>query len=571
MKKVSLKKSVTICFVSALIASSMGTMAFAVEPSDTVTDNSVVVSEQSEEQSVVSEVSKEESKVESVAESSVEDSGGKEESSKQESKVEEQSKVILPTGEQTVYFKVGFGGNIAKTSISNELGFFDMSSVRFSIYTKDKKIKLGSYTITDDNLETETFNNATTAYSVKVPEWVEGSEYIAVFESLPSIYPDSKQDCSIICTTLKDKDGNVVGYSGMKKESPLYFMLQPVNYNLMICVGDMKADLISSSVNLKVKGYDENEKVIYSTEVKSKDGFAFLKLTDSNIKSIGISSSDIVNNEVFAGEEVYDFDVYSADNYSPYKVLMQTNSTYEDLLKDDDGNETVKVSNVPVTLQYKDNNDMSIFKSKGIELGVYSGKELVQTLTLNKDNQSSNLILVKGAKYTVKYLGDTDYSVSFNSNTLTVNDNSKITVTAEPQLILKVIKIVNGESKPVNFKIESKEYKSDKEYKLSVNSGAGYIVTDLDTEETFDVLIGDYKETVLNLGTGDVSISGFVGNDDKDTSNGVSEDVNGNEKVPQTGDNILIIVLIIVGAIGIFSLGYFYFRKKGSKVNVKRK
>lgn len=93
MKKVSLKKSMTICLVSALIASSMGTMAFAVEPSDTVTDSSVLVSEQSDEVSVVSEVSKEESKVESVVESSLEDSGGKEESSKQVSVVEEGSKV----------------------------------------------------------------------------------------------------------------------------------------------------------------------------------------------------------------------------------------------------------------------------------------------------------------------------------------------------------------------------------------------------------------------------------------------------------------------------------------------
>ena len=64
------------------------------------------------------------------------------------------------------------------------------------------------------------------------------------------------------------------------------------------------------NVELSLKGYDSDLKVIYTKDIKTaSDGVGILKMPDNDkIVSLGIAVNTVLNNSMVTGETVYEYD-----------------------------------------------------------------------------------------------------------------------------------------------------------------------------------------------------------------------------------------------------------------------
>ena len=133
---------------------------------------------------------------------------------------------------------------------------------------------------------------------------------------------------------------------------------------------------------------------------------------------------------------------------------------------------------------------------------------------------------------------------------------------------MTVINKENGVQRNAHFKVDSLDREfNETSHKFAVNGGHSYNVTNLDTGEIYSVFISDYKDTILNIADGSIETLSYIGDDSNqsDTTGGSNDTAAEISSVPQTGDIILNVLLILGGLTGISLLGYTYFnhKKKG--------
>ena len=129
---------------------------------------------------------------------------------------------------------------------------------------------------------------------------------------------------------------------------------------------------------------------------------------------------------------------------------------------------------------------------------------------------------------------------------------------------MKVVNEVGGKSLKAHFLVQDKEY-SELSHNFMVNKGKEYSVKNLDTNAVFEVYIGDFKTTVLNIATGEVSHSGALSGETTNTS--ANNTGNNDIMPPKTGDVFGIVLGVMLGIAGVSTAGYLYYKRKGKKSN----
>ena len=533
-------------------------------------------SEQSQEQS------KEESKQESKEESKVQEQSKDE--SKEESKIQEQSKEESKTEESSTEIKTGkqkieitVNLNCDTASTSGFEGTVDFSNIKLSLMSADGKTlikKLDAYSKLSEN---ETVSSIT--FFEEVPDWgKDGIKYMIKAENLPSVYNSSTYEMPFECKVLVGDYGatlNGITY-------PVTVSLDNIiEYTDLIFVYDREFKLVGN-VPIKVYGYNSENKLIYNDTIKSnKDGYAFLNLSDKidDIVNIQFSSNAVLNGGVITGNATYD---YSRDNKLlgvKGKYILQADTDYKDLLVDDEGNEYSDTCDIEFNADFKDSDDMILFNHTDLNIGLYHDNDIFSCLTFSKEVNKQNLELVAGSKYTIKGVESIDYAVSTNISTLIVKSGTIVNILATPQIKLKIInKDENGNALKAHFKVDSinKEY-NENEHIFSVNKNMGYRITNMESGETYDVFVGQHKETVLNIYDGYIKYSGEISDDNiittdsTNTSSGSNISPTDVYSVPKTGDIVFSIIMILTGITGLSYLGYIHFKRKGRKHNEAKK
>ena len=578
------KKTALCVFLSLLIASTIGVTASA-KPnevglafSDGTAESTVQESSAEDGAEAESTESKADDGAEAEStESKVEDSNSGENDGASEVVVTEQvSEVssvpalnnepeINADGTTNVYYRVFLGGNFAKTCTNLTEGFLDYSNVKITVLTADKKRELDKYSITNHMLNGELSNMELPVRSVKVDKWEQGSSFVVRFENLPSIYQTDVQEITVNYEELRyenplaKQDKTVLGINETTaiKVQP---ELKDFNVMLYLCTSDGH---VGANAVLKINGMDVDGQVIYTkVETTNQDGLALLKVTDNNIVSLGVSSESVVNGEVISGVTEFAFNTGMT---TPKKYVVYTDASYSegvlDILEEDE----IKV--VPSTLivngVFKDRYDMSLFRHTDVGVAFFKDREVAYSFLLNKESNRGSTVVGNG-KYTIKSTGD-DY-VMLSDSTISVTGSATVDVIFEPQLSLKIVNEINGVSQTAHFSVNAKDY-SDKSYLFSVNRGAVYGIRNLDTGKVYDVHIGGYKETVLNIADGGIKQTGILSGETTSTSANNPED---NDILPpKTGDVFGIVLGSMLGITGIASVGYIYYKRKGQKYNEK--
>lgn len=607
---VGFKRAVTACLLSALLITSMSLPVFA-ENEDIGTSDNIVVSddtsiiddsggeitdaEQTDEpvdepaDDPVDETT-DESSTESVIsdepqDEPVDDDSKPEESSnqqsstvKQSSKTEESSKPeeSSETQKQENQFSMTleFGCNVLSNTYTDER--IDFSKVSMTLLSADKKKVIKRYDI--KSIFGERPITRTYADIVKVPSWKVGDKYVLHFDNLPDIYKVRSYDIPIVCEKKTEKvQGESVEYiTGVDTVFDLSLTDILQNYNMLIFTYDLNykpAPNVSLKVNVLADG-----KTIYASTVKTTNGgYAYLYVpweklpTDSDDITTQISTTSVVNGSIFSGKYSFPY-VVGQNVYSLY-----ADGSMDELLTDDDGNKIMDGAEIPVNVSFKNAFDMSIFESKDLNLELYNGATSVQSMVFNQNNTSTILYLSVGSKFTFK--SDTvDYGVQINPTTLNVQTGTQVSVVAAPQLSLTVINEVGGVKKNAHFKISksNSEY-NEQSHQFAVNADYNYTVTNIETNKSYDVNIGRYKNTVINIANGEITQTGYIpsGLDEYEnlerlnnpigTTSSGSSSLTEVTSVPKTGDMILGVGLTLGGLTLLSFTAYEYYKRKGKK------
>ena len=480
----------------------------------------------------------------------------------------------IQKGKQKIKLCIDFNSNVLSDTSSNSR--IDFSKVVMQLLSSDKKTVIHKFDVPKIMSQGETVS----MYSceVEVPSWGSSSDkYVLHFENLPQIYTQSVQDIDIQCDVEQwEYDGRSgVNVSGADYE--IFKSLDVKQFNTLVFVYDVNYKYASNTVVDYVM-YDSDDKIIAKGSSKTcSDGYAMLNIPTSEFKSqtdnkIEISVPNAFNNSLVTTP--YTFQYVVPTEGSPAVYNIEADATTEEYAKDIDGSSLNTLTRVPINVSFVDAYDMQLFKSAELCLNAYVGSDVVQSLVLDNTMKESEMYFVNGNKYTLK-CDSIDYNVAISPTTLSVSDTSKIDIVVTPQLSLKVINEENGVSKNAHFKItgNSSEY-NEETHQFSVNYGNVYTVTNIDTNEVYDVLIANYKETVLNIADGTVTKNGYINmgsdNTNAGTPTGVTSDTSNSSEVtsvPKTGDIILSVCLTLVGLTGISFMGYQYFKRKGSKYN----
>jgi len=615
---IKLKQTITACLLSAILVSAIALPAFAVdesvdqtpvvvdeqveknsdtggtqdsevpvdtpadepvdtpadEPTDEPTDKSVDESSQTSEKSeisVVSDTPTDESEDTSSTPESKQES--QEEDSKEESEVsEESSKQEINTGEQLIYFYIDLGGEYGKCSWSKDLGYLTFANVKCTVYKSDGKTQIASFKLEDRLFDSTVDNRYTISRSVKVPEWKKGTYYILRFENLPSIYPSSTQEIKLVYKS--DEVGMPLGTS---EEDSMLLKLIPNNFNSLFYVYDKNGTPIYNA-KVDVKGYDDDGNLVYSKSTTSKkDGVASLFINNSDVGILKISVPSILNKSVVTGTVQGFFNFAANTSEYPSVTVLKADANYDGKIRTADGTVVQEGCSVPFTVEYKSANDMLLFKHTTVNVSLYDRTSAFNSIVLSPENKTEEFSLAEGSKYTVKALNIPDYSLSVSPTTLTVSKSAKVTVTATPQMSLKVINERNGVKNNAHFEIlgYGKQF-NEQAHVFSVNYDQGLSIKNLDNGEVFELFIGAYKETVLNIADWTVQQNGFIKIDySEDTPNTSSSagytDSNVITTVPKTGDTILGVGLALCGLTILSFTGYQYYKRKGKKYNESKK
>ena len=528
-------------------------------------------SEQSQEQS------KEESKQESKEESKVQEQSKDElkEESKEESKVQEQSKEDESEKKDKL---IGFVINFGCDNLSNRYteGRIDFSNVKMVLLGSDKKTVIKKYDLKN------ILNKQYITYSYEENEvnleWKEGSVYYLHFDNLPtSVYKVSSCDIPIeykkTVTMLNDKKVELIYGIDSIAEFNLGDYLK--EYNIMIFAYGLDGKPASNVVfDTEITPGDSN-KVIYKKEVKTENGVACFfvpwdKLAEEENLIMSVSSNSIVNSGIYSG--TYKFPVSVSNNV--YEVYAD--SSVDELYVDGDGNRINRGADVTFNVSFNNSNaDMSLFKYTDVDIELYSGEYSAESIVLSNEESSHTTYLSDGSRFSV-LPSNIDYSYKYDK-TLIVKNGANVNIEATPQLLFRVINN-DGVAKSAHFKVVStgNEY-NEIQKDFSVNIGYTYDIVDLDTGAKYSVYIDKNKLTILNLATGEIEETGYVGGiseinngtDGTDTSSGVYVD-NNVYNVPKTGDIVFSIIMILTGMTGLSYLGYLYFKRRGKKADVKK-
>lgn len=497
-----------------------------------------------------------------------------------EPQTSETSKAEIKTGKQTIRITLNLVTNLGQLGYTEQQGFIDFSNVSVTLYGSDKSSVIKHFSM--EEILVHGYHETGTDLLVEVPDWGKnGIVYYLRVDNLPDIFKSSSQEFPIECVVV-DKDEEITPYRGdpftthitsvSGVDTAIYCELSVKSFQNILFVYDMN-DKPADNVSINIGGYNSDNQLIYSKIVKTnKYGYTTFDGLTEDIKQLKFSSESVINGGYITGQKKYDYD-YEAAQLGINKYILQADTSYEETLLDDTGKLPSSVVSVPFTLTYNNSNlDTMLFKQETISVSVFNGETIAQTISLGSDN-SSNVLLSKGAKYTVKADSIT-YNVSVNPVTLTVTDNAKVSLTATPQQSLTVINEENGVANNAHFKIVDydKEF-NEKSHKFAVNNDSYITVVNLDTDEHFEIIISNYRETVINIATGEVTQNGLIvssGSPTSTTSSGSSAS-NNITTVPKTGDMILGIALTLCGLTAISYVGYEYYKRKGKKHNEAKK
>ena len=531
------------------------------ESSEQVSDEDEQVSDEESTESSEQEVS-EESKSEQSSEISKEESSG-DESSKPEK------------AENEISYVVGFGCDILSNTATDSR--IDFSNVKMSIVAADKKTVIKRY----DMYEILSYQHVTRTFgdTVKFPSWQEGDVYYLHFENLPRIYKSRTYDIPMKCERVEyTVQGEAfTELTGVNTGFTLSLLDNLNDFNILLTAYDLNYQPVPNAV-FNVDIYIANtENLIYTTKLQVEDGcgFAFApwelfedELGADTEYTVLLSSQSIANESLFTGTTTFPFYKHTVNIYSMY-----ADTSLSDILKDSDGNQIKDYVDVPIHTTYRDNYDMELFQDSDIVVSLYSGETCVESLSLNKQEPSNHVYLNEGDRFTLK-LRSFDYATQYNS-TLIVNKDVNVAISATPQLSLTIINEDEGVRRNAHFKIAGtdKEY-NEPAHKFAVNADMSYTVTNLDTQEVYYVNIEHNKETVLNIASGAVDQNGYIPSDldeiDRgNTNNDVPELSDTTDyavtNVPKTGDMIVGVTLSLFGVTGLSYLGYVYYKRKGKK------
>ena len=610
MKRI--KQTIVACLLSAMLVSSLALPVIAVEESDgsTVVVESTGGGTETEETSVVQGSSKvsdssvseapdvadgQNSKTDtSTVESELQDESvtvdessqdtSKSESTQDESSKDESSKPKkeIKRGKQTISVSLSFNTPYATSSLNTVPGYIDFSGIKISVLSNDKSKTYKQFVITDTMLSYD-LSVAGITFDVEVPDWGKnGITYYLRAENLPTIYPGYSQDIPIVCQFIEEDEyvpsGVEIDYSDAEIDGvgrPISVQLQTLDFNSAFFVYDIENKSMSN-INMTINCYNAQDKVVCTLNAKTtKDGVALVNLPlDDNIDQIGVSISSVLNNSIVSGEKLFDYDyLRTCSNAGLY--IISADTLYDDTLYDDNGNKIDATScKMNIDVKYMDSEfDSVLFEHSNIGLGIYSNDNIIQNFQFSPSDLSKSLSLISGRKYTAKSLSNYDYDVLVEPTTIVAKDNESISVVAKPRLTLTVINKENGVSKNAHFKISgvNKEY-NEQAHKFAVNCEDVIIITNLDSNEVFDIVIDKFTDTVVNIADGDVSKTGYIGDDSNYAGQSTSSGANYNivTSVPKTGDIILGVGLTLCGLTTISYVGYEYFKRKGKKANEKK-
>lgn len=537
-------------------------------------------SEESEEQSQVSEQSQEsEDSVESGVsqEQSKEESKTKEqteESSKQESIKDESSNTEIKTGKQKIKCHVNFNCDYLSNTSNDQR--IDFSGVNMTLLSADKKsviktfdmkkIMYGSYIVGGYDLG-----------EIEVPEWGhDGDKYILRFENLPDIYTSSTQDLPIICQVRESDIDGKTKVTGI--DDRIEVGLNVKDYNVAIFIYDMEQN-IAKRVNFKYYIETDDEKVLLKGEANTGNsgcGIFKVKLDDKDIGEwykLRIVVHNSFNGNIVSSDMLFDY-MYMGDSDCCYSI--EADGTTKEIYTDENGKAAVGVTDIDVKGQFMDKNDMILFKYTDVQLMSYYANNLFDTININKNKVNERFFGLSEGKYTLIGKSE-DYDLDISPRTLDVNKTDSIIVKATPKLSLIVINEEDGVRKNARFKVVGYENTyNEMEHKFSVNHAETYRVVNLETNEEYSVFINEYKETILNIANGEISVNGYVGenitpNNINNTSSGSNISPTDVYSVPKTGDIVFSIIMILTGITGLSYLGYMYFKRKGIKHNEAKK
>lgn len=498
-----------------------------------------------------------------------------EDNPEQESKEQEQSKEDeSEKKDKLTSFVINFGCD----NLSNRYteGRIDFSNVNMILLGSDKKTVVKKYDL--KNILNKQYITYSYEENEMNLEWKEGSVYYLHFDNLPtSVYKVSSCDIPIeykkTVTMLNDKKVELIYGIDSIAEFNLGDYLK--EYNIMIFAYGLDGKPASNVVFDTEITPENSSKVIYIKEVKTENGVACFfvpwdKLAEEENLILNVSSNSIVNSGIYSG--TYKFPVSVSNNV--YEVYAD--SSVDELYIDEDGNRINRGADVTFNVSFNNSNvDMSLFKYTDVDIELYSGEYSAESIVLSNEEPSHTTYLSDGSRFSV-LPSNIDYSYKYDK-TLIVKNGANVNIEATPQLLFRVINN-DGVAKRAHFKVVStgNEY-NEMQKDFSVNTGYTYDIVDLDTGAKYSVYIDKNKLTTLNLATGEIEETGYVGGiseinngtDGTDTLSGAYVD-NNVYNVPKTGDIVFSIIMILTGMTGLSYLGYLYFKRRGKKADVKK-